>query len=70
MMQLPHELALNGVYFSPFLVVIVLALLSTLITIVLLNKLRLSRFVFYPQLAFVSLMTLYAVLIDTYYIKF
>jgi len=63
-----HELTVSDVYFSPILLVIILAFFLTALTTLLLNKVRLSRFVYYPALAFVAIMTLYVVLIDKFFI--
>jgi len=65
----PHEIALSGVYFSPLLVAIILSIVATLITVYLLNRLRLSRFIVYPQFAFLAILTLYIILIDAVYIR-
>jgi len=64
-----HEIAVNGVYFEPLLVVVILSLLATFITTVVLNKLKLSRLILFPNLAFVAILTLYVILIDAFYIK-
>ena len=65
----PHEIMINGVYFSPLLLVFILAFLASLLTGTLLNKLRISQFVMHPPLAFVAMMVVYIVLIDNYFIK-
>jgi len=65
----PHEIMINGVYFSPLLLVFILAFLASLLTGTLLNRLRVSQFVMHPPLAFVAMMVLYIVLIDNYFIK-
>lgn len=69
MEQFPHELALGDVYFSPLLLVLILAFVATGITTVILNKARLSTYIFYPPLAFLAIMMLYIALIDALYIK-
>ena len=66
----PHELQLGDVYFSPWLPAILLAFLMTIATVMLLNRLRLSRFFYLPQYVFLAIMTLYMVLIDALWIKF
>jgi hypothetical protein len=66
----PHELSLGDVYFSPVLLVVILAFLAASITVLLLNKLKLSRFIVAPTYVFVAIMALYMVLIDTFWIKF
>ncbi len=66
----PHELAAGDVYFSPMLLVIVLAFLAAGITVFVLNKLKISRFIAAPTYVFIAIMALYMVLIDTFWIKF
>jgi hypothetical protein len=66
----PHELALGDVYFSPILLVIVLAFLAASITAIILNKLKLSRFIAAPTYVFAAIFVLYVVLIDAFWIKF
>jgi len=66
----PHELSAGDVYFSPILLVIVLAFLAAGITVVVLNKLKISRFIVAPSYVFIAIMALYMVLIDTFWIKF
>ena len=69
MNDLPHELALGDVYLSPLLPVFVTALLATWISVKLLNKLRLSRYIMFPSATFLTLMTLYILLMNTFWIK-
>ena len=66
----PHELSLSDVYFSPILPVIFFAFLGAVFTVLLLNKLKLSRFFYAPPYVFIAIMTLYMILIDTFWIKF
>jgi hypothetical protein len=66
----PHELSLGDVYFSPFLLVIVLSFLAAGITVIVLNKLKLSRFILAPSYVFIAILALYIVLIDTFWIRF
>ena len=66
----PHELSIGDVYYSPILSVTVLSFLAALITVMLLNKLKLSRYFYAPSYVFIAIMALYMVLIDTYWIKF
>ena len=68
MNKFPHELVAGDVYFSPVLLVVILAFFLTAFTTLLLNKLKLSQFVYYPALAFLAIMTLYIVLIDKFFI--
>ena len=69
MTDIPRELALGDVYFSPVLPVFVLALLGAWITTGLLNKVRLSRYIIYPNATFLTLMAAYTLLMDAFWIK-
>ena len=66
----PHELRVSDVYFSPVLPVVVLAFLGALVTVLIMNKLKLSRFFYAPQYVFIAIMVLYMILIDAFWIKF
>ncbi|BAF72297.1 DUF1656 domain-containing protein [Sulfurovum sp. NBC37-1] len=66
----PHELSLGDVYFSPILPVIFFAFLGAVVTVLILNKLKLSRFFYAPPYVFIAVMALYMVLIDAFWIKF
>ncbi|RLA73224.1 MAG: DUF1656 domain-containing protein [Epsilonproteobacteria bacterium] len=69
MQPFPHELALGDVYVSPLLVVIILSFIATGLTTVILNKLKLSSYFFYPPLSYLAFVMLYIVFIDAYFIK-
>ena len=69
MNELPHELALGDVYLSPMVPVFTLALLGAWLSSALLNKLRLSRYIMFPSTTFLTLMTLYILLMITFWIK-
>jgi hypothetical protein len=66
----PHELSLGDVYFSPLLLVALLAFIAALLTVTLLNKLKLTRYFYAPAYVFVAIMTLYGLLIDAVWIQF
>ena len=66
----PHELSIGDVYYSPLLLVAFLAFVAALITVILLNKLKLTRYLYAPSYVFIAIMALYIVLIDTFWIKF
>jgi hypothetical protein len=66
----PHELSIGDVYYSPILAVSILSFLAALITVMLLNKLKLTRYLAAPSYVFIAIMALYMVLIDTFWIKF
>lgn len=66
----PHELSAGDVYFSPVLLVVILAFLATGVTVLIFNKFKLSRYIYAPSYVFVGIMVLYMVLIDVCWIKF
>lgn len=66
----PHELSIDDVYYSPLILVAFLAFVAALITVMVLNKLKLTRYLYAPSYVFIAIMALYVVLIDTYWIKF
>jgi hypothetical protein len=68
MNELPHELALGDVYLSPTLPVFTVALMGAWLSITVLNKLRLSRYIMFPSTTFLTLMTLYILLMNAYWI--
>jgi hypothetical protein len=67
--EVPHELALGDVYLSPLLPVFALALLGAWVSTLILNKLRLSRYIMLPSTTFLTLMLLYILLMNTYWIR-
>lgn len=69
-MEMPHELSWGDIYFSPFLSVVVLAVIAAWVTVILLNKSRLSRLIAYPSMTFLAITVCYVVAIDTYFIRF
>ena len=66
----PHELSIGDVYYSPLILVAFLAFSAALVTVMVLNKLKLTRYLYAPSYVFIALMALYVVLIDTFWIKF
>ena len=66
----PHELSLGDVYFSPILPVLLFAFLASVVTVMVLNKLKISRLFVAPPYIFMAIMALYMVLIDHFWIKF
>jgi len=66
----PHELQISDVYLSPLLPVLGLAFFMTLVTVMLLNRLKLSRFFYAHSYIFLAVMILYMILIDRLWIRF
>lgn len=69
MSGVPHEMAMGDVYFSPLLPVIALSLIGAWMTITVLNKLRLSRYIVFPSSTFLAIMLGYMLLMDALWIK-
>ncbi len=67
---MPHEFAIGGVYVPPLLVASVLGTIAAAVTARLLNRVRLSRYFFYPPVVLLALMIIYTVLFDTLLIPF
>ena len=65
---IPTEFVIGGVYFPPLLIAAVIGVLAALLTALLLNRYRLSRFFFYPPLVFLALAVIYTGLIGTFLI--
>ena len=69
MSSIPHELAWGDIYLSPLLPVFTLGLLGAWVSVGLLNKMRLSRYIMFPNTTFIALMTAYILLIDALWIQ-
>ena len=63
MLPTPHEFAIGGVYLPPLLVAAFFGAIAAMVTAQLLNRYRLSRYLFYPPLVLLSLMVIYTVMI-------
>jgi hypothetical protein len=64
----PREFTIGGVYFPPLLIAGILGVAAAVLTTMLLNRYRLSRFFFYPPLVFLALAVIYTGLIGTFLI--
>ncbi|MCG9658295.1 DUF1656 domain-containing protein [Vibrio mediterranei] len=67
---MPHEMSWGDIYFSPLVLVLILALIATWITVVMLNKVKLSRFIAFPSPTFLAILVLYVIAIDHFYLRF
>ena len=67
---IPKEFTIGGVYFPPLLIAATLGVLAAVVTAMLLNRYRLSRFFFYPPLVFIALAAIYTVLIGAVLVPF
>ena len=68
MQYIPKEFAIGGVYFPPLLIAGILGVVAAWVTVMLLNRYRLSRFLYNPPLIFVALAIIYTGLIGTFLI--
>ena len=64
----PSEIAIGGIYFPPMLLAGIFGASVTVLTVLLLNRYRLSRFFYYPPLVFVSLAVIYTGMISIFLI--
>jgi hypothetical protein len=69
MNEFPHELAFGDVYLSPLLPVFTVALLGAWISVALLNKLGISRYIVFPNTTFLALMVTYILLMNALWIR-
>ena len=65
---IPKEFTIGGIYFPPLLIAGILGVLAAALTAMLLKRYRLSRFLYYPPLAFLALAVIYTGLIGTFLI--
>ena len=68
MTPIPHEFAIGGVYMPPLLIAGLFGVIAAVMTARLLDRVRLSRYFFYPPLVSLALMIIYTVLIGTFII--
>ena len=64
-MKVPMEFAIGGVYMPPLLIAVILGTAIAVVVARLLNRYRLSRYLFYPPLVFVALAVIFTVLVGT-----
>ena len=68
-MLVPKEFDFHGVYLPPLVIVLFLAILATMLTASVLNRLRWTRVLALPRLVFLALIGIYVVLIGTFVIR-
>ena len=64
----PSEVNIMGVYWPPLLIVVSLASIAMLLTVRLLNRHRMSRYFFLPEVVMLALICLYTSIIGTFVI--
>ncbi|MCD6597587.1 MAG: DUF1656 domain-containing protein [Bacteroidales bacterium] len=57
--NVPVEFTISGIYLPPLLIASVIGVVAAFITAKLLNRYHLSRYFFYPPLAFVAMVVIY-----------
>ena len=67
--HIPSEFVIGGILMPPLLVASLLGIAASAFTGAALNRLRLSRYVYYPPLALLALAVLYTCAIGTFVIK-
>lgn len=65
MHTIPHELVFGDLFLPPLLVAAIVGTIIAMIIARLLNRLRLSRYFFYPPLVFVALVVVLTVVVGT-----
>ena len=68
MNPIPSEFNIFGVYLPPLLIVSFLGTLAAMVVARILNRVRLSRYLFYPPLVLVALAIIFTVLFGTFLI--
>jgi hypothetical protein len=68
MHYIPKEFAIGGVYFPPLLIAGFFGVLAAALTAMLLNRYRLSRYIYNPPLVFLALSIIYTGLIGNFII--
>jgi hypothetical protein len=68
--DMPSEFVFGGVYFSPLLIASVIGVLIAWLLTQLLNRLDLSRFVWWPPLFFLALVVICTALVGAFLIPF
>jgi hypothetical protein len=59
-----HELNIGGVYIPPLFLAAIIGVVMAIYTAKLLNRYRLSKYLFYPPLVFLAIAAIYTVLLD------
>ncbi len=66
MLLIPKEFTIGGVFMPPLLIAGILGVTFAVLTALLLNRYRLSRYFFYPPLVFLALAVIYTIIIGTF----
>ena len=69
MLDVPREFFIGSVYLPPLLIASLLGVLAASFTVSVLNRYRLSRFFFYPPLAYAAMAVIYIGFFGTFVVK-
>jgi len=64
MNQIPHEIAIGGIYMPPLFMALILGTVLAIVAAKLLNKYRLSKYFYYPPLVFVAMVVIFTVFVE------
>jgi len=64
MNKIPHELALSGVYMPPSIVAFVIGVILAITVAKLLNRYKMSNYLYYPPIVFMALVVIFTVIAE------
>jgi hypothetical protein len=67
-LPIPAEVEIFGTYYPPLLLAATLGTVAMVVTVYLLNRYRLSRYFFLPEVVMLALAAIYTVIIGTFVI--
>ena len=65
-LPIPAEVEIFGTYFPPLLLDATLGAIAMVVTVYLLNRYRLSRYLYFPEFVMLSLTAIYTVIFGTF----
>ncbi len=68
MLPIPAEVEIAGTYFPPVLLAAILGIIAMMLTTRWLNRYRLFRYVFFPNVVMFAMAAIYTVIIGTFVI--
>ena len=68
LLPIPAEVEIFGTYYPPVLLTVILALIAMVLTTKWLNRKRLFRYTFFPNLVMLAMVAVYTVIIGTFVI--
>ena len=65
----PHELQFSDIYITPWIPALLLAFVLSVVTVLIANKIGVSKYVVWHRYLFLGIMMLYLVVVDDYIIR-